>query len=418
VASVTAAARCPVAHDQDMLEPGFLSDPFPWFRAQREATPIFYLPEVDLHVVTRYDDVDAIFGDRDTFGAANASSPIWPVCPEAASIMGATIKKKPTLNNADPPRHAPMRKAVRTVLGPRRIAAMEPTLTRVARDLILELAKEPTADLVSQLAFPLPGYAGFSLLGFPESDWDMVKAWCVKRVLMTYGKLTDEEQVEVANNNVAFWNYCEAHVSLREREPGNDITTDLIAYMKDNPDEIERNDLVIIVYANALAAHDSTTAAFESGMRHLLADREQWQALVDDPSLIPGAVEEMLRFDPPIMGHRRMVLRDTEVGGVQLKAGDQLLLAFVAAHRDPGHFEEPDRFDIRRADARTHFSFGKGVHLCLGAPLARLEMRVALQLLTEITPELRLVPEQEFTITPNLMFRSLERLLVETGTGS
>ncbi|HVU71416.1 MAG TPA: cytochrome P450 [Mycobacteriales bacterium] len=409
------AAGCPVAADLELLDPGFLSDPFPLMSAWREKTPVFYVPEVNLHFVTRYEDVEAIFLDRDTFGAANASSPVWPLAPAVGALLAEKVPRKPTLNNADPPRHGPMRTAVLKALTPRRIAAMEPVLREVAGRLIDELAAKPVTDLVADLAFPFPGYAGFSLLGFPEHDWDLLKQWCRKRVQITYGRLSDEEQMDVAQNVVAFWEYCDAHVGLREREPADDFTSDLLAYASEHPDLVNRLDVVTIVYSIALAGHDTTTCAFTSGLRYLLAERAQWEAIVADRSLAVNAVEEMLRFDPPILGHRRVVLRDTEVAGVPLPEGAHLFLCFASAHRDPQQFPEPDRFDIRRTEARSNLSFGKGVHFCIGAPLARLEMKIAVELLAERVPELRLVRDQDYEITPNIVFRSMKQLLAETG---
>jgi cytochrome P450 len=243
----------------------------------------------------------------------------------------------------------------------------------------------------------------------------MLKAWCSKRILITYGRLPEDEQVEVANNVVAFWNYCEAHVAHREVEPGNDFTTDLLAWRAEHPDEVSFNDAVSIVYSIALAGHDSTTNLFTNGLRYLLANQDAWQAIVADPSLIPNAVEEMLRYDPPILGWRRITTTETVVGGVPLPKGAQLFMTFASAHRDADKFPEPDTFDITRDNARAHLSFGKGVHLCIGAPLARLEMRVTLENLIELTPKLRLVDKQDFAIIPNLVFRQMEELLVETG---
>jgi cytochrome P450 len=123
-----------------------------------------------------------------------------------------------------------------------------------------------------------------------------------------------------------------------------------------------------------------------------------------------------MRFDPPVIGQRRIALRDTEIGGVMVPKGAQLMLTFASVHRDRAQYENPDEFDVTRDGARSQLSFGKGVHLCIGAPLARLEMRLAVELLTRLTPAMRLVEGQDYTIVPNLVFRNLERLMVETGT--
>jgi cytochrome P450 len=411
---MTASASCPVAHDFDPLSEAFLTNPFPQLAELRSEGPVFYHPDYDLYFLTKYDDIEQVLLDRDTFAAANASSPVFAPCPAAAQVL-SSVKRVPTLTNADPPRHAPMRRAVQNNLTPKRLTALEPIMREQSRRLIEAFRSQPTADLVSQLAFPLPAYAGFTLLGFPEDDWEMLKAWCSKRILITYGRLPEDEQVEVANNVVAFWKYCEAHVARREVEPGNDFTTDLLAWRAGHADEVSFNDAVSIVYSIALAGHDSTTNLFTNGLRYLLANQEAWQAIVADPSLIPNAVEEMLRFDPPILGWRRITTTETMVGGVPLPKGAQLFMTFASAHRDADKFPEPDTFDITRDNARAHLSFGKGVHLCIGAPLARLEMRVTLENLIELTPKLRLVDKQDFAIIPNLVFRQMEELLVETG---
>jgi cytochrome P450 len=413
-ASTSTASGCPVAAGFDPLDPTFLTDPFPTLAELREQGPIFFHPDFELFFLTRYEDIEAVLLDRDTFAAANASSPVFAPCPAAAEVL-SSVKRVPTLTNADPPRHAPMRRAVQNNLTPKRLTALEPIMRAQSRRMIEDFRHEPVADLVAQLAFPLPAYAGFTLLGFPEEDWEMLKAWCSKRILITYGRLPEDDQVEVAHNVVSFWKYCEEHVARREAQPGNDFTTDLLAWRAEHPDEVSFNDAVSIVYSIALAGHDSTTNLFTNGLRYLLANQDAWKAIVADPGLIPGAVEEMLRYDPPILGWRRITTREVELGGVTLPKGAQLFMTFASAHRDAEKFPEPDTFDITRENARNHLSFGKGVHLCIGAPLARLEMRVTLENLVELLPDLRLVEEQDFAIVPNLVFRQMEKLLVETG---
>jgi cytochrome P450 len=411
---MTASASCPVAHDFDPLEKGFLTDPFPRLAELRAEGPVMYHQDLDLYFLTRYDDIEQVLLDRDTFAAANASAPVFAPCPAAIKVL-SSVTRVPTLTNADPPRHAPMRRAVQNNLTPKRLTALEPIMREQSRRLIEGFRHAPTADLVAQLAFPLPAYAGFTLLGFPEEDWELLKSWCSKRILLTYGRLSEDEQVEVAHNVVAFWEYCKAHVARRQTEPGNDFTTDLLAWQAGHPDEVTFNDAVSIVYSLALAGHDSTTNLFTNGLHYLLANQDAWKAIVADPSLIPNAVEEMLRYDPPILGWRRITTTETVVGGVPLPAGAQLFMTFASAHRDASKFPDPDAFDITRDNARAHLSFGKGVHLCIGAPLARLEKRVTLENLIELTPDLRLVEGQDFAIIPNLVFRQMEELLVETG---
>jgi cytochrome P450 len=403
---------CPIAHGYDPLAPEIVADPYPTFNELRDAGPVFYLPELDHYIITRYDDIVQVLLDRETWSAANASSPLNPPCPAAKAILDEGFHRVPTLNNSDPPRHGPMRRSVLTVMSPARIRALEPVLREYAEALVQAVAEQPVVDLVDSLAFPFPGYAAFSLLGFPPDDTDMLKEWSAQRVLLTYGRLCEEDQVEVAKVVVAFWKYCEDHVARCRAERGDDMTSDLLDLADAKPDQLNDFDIVNIVYSMALAGHETTCNSIGSGMRLLLSHRDKWEALVADPSLVPNAVEEILRFDGPVLNHRRLAKVDTAVGGVPIPAGGKVMMCFAAAGHDPTQFSDPERFDIARSNAQLHLAFGKGPHFCLGAPLARLEVQIVLELLTSVTPAIELVPDQKFEYSPNALFRGLRSLLV------
>ena len=147
-------------------------------------------------------------------------------------------------------------------------------------------------------------------------------------------------------------------------------------------------------------------------MRALLTDRTQWQRLIDEPSLIPNAVEEILRYDGPVLNHRRVAKVATTVGGVEIPAGAKVMMCFASADHDPAQFDDPDVFDVGRENAELHLAFGKGPHFCLGAALGRLEVRIVLDLLTQHTPDIALVPDQTFEYSPNALFRGLKALMV------
>ena len=403
---------CPVAHDYDPLDPAVVLDPYPTFNRLRDEGPVFYMPDIDHYIVTRFDDIEQILLDRETWSASNASSPLNPVCPAAQAVLKEGYHRVPTLNNSDPPRHGPMRKSVLTVMSPRRLNALEPHLREYAENLVRGFADEPLIDLVDRLAFPFPGYAAFSLLGFPPEDTDMLREWSAKRVLLTYGRLGEAEQVEIAEIVVAFWKYCEDHVAARRAERGDDVTSDLLDLADKKPDQLNDFDIVNMIYSMALAGHETTTNTIGNGMRALLSNRDQWQALIGDPSLIPNAVEEILRYDGPVLNHRRMAKIDTEVGGVAIPAGGKVMMCFASAAHDPTHFEDPESFDVARENAEMHLAFGKGPHFCLGAALGRLEVRIVLDLLTTLTPAMEIVPDQEFVYSPNALFRGMNSMMV------
>jgi cytochrome P450 len=409
---------CPVAHGYDPLDPATVLDPYPVFNRLRDEGPVFYMPDLDHYIVTRYDDVEQVLLDRDTWSAANASSPLSPICAAAQQILAAGFHRVPTLNNSDPPRHGPMRKSVLTVMTPRRLKALEPTLRAYADALVRGFAADDVIDLVDRLAFPFPGYAAFSLLGFPADDTEMLKEWSAQRVLLTYGRLSDEAQVDVARIVVAFWEYCVAHVANRRAQRADDLTSDLLDLADEKPEQLNDFDIVNMVYSMALAGHETTCNTIGNGMRALLSDRTQWQALIDEPSVIDNAVEEILRFDGPVLNHRRIARVDTSIGGVEIPAGSKVMMCFASASHDPAHFELPDEFDVRRPDAELHFAFGKGPHFCLGAALGRLEVRIVIELLTTLTPEMSLVEDQVFEYSPNALFRGMRALMVRPNGGA
>ena len=407
------AQTCPVSHGVGWLEQEFLADPYGRLAELRGESPVFFDDELQHFIVTRYADIEKCLLDRATFLAKNASEPLWEPAPEAQKVLAEQgYKRVPTLNNSDPPRHGPMRKAVFTNMSPKRLRSLEAELRQYARTMIEGFLDKPEVDLVAELTHPFPGWAGFTLLGFPEEDFELIKSWSGRRVLFTLGRLSVDEQVAVAGNVGAFWQYCEKFVAERNADRRDDFTSDLLRYHDEHPDLVTLDDAVNITYSLALAGHDSTSNAMGNALRHLLDHREQWKTLVADPSLIPNAVEETLRFDGPVMGHRRTAAVDTEIGGVPILAGSKLVLLFCSAARDAEHFPEPEALDVTRENASDHLAFGKGVHFCLGAPLARLEMQIVLEILTELAPTMKLVPHQRFPYQPNALFRSIERLLV------
>jgi hypothetical protein len=411
-----AMTKCPVAHGYDLLDPAVVADPYAPLDEWRSMTPVFYVPGIDHYVITRYADIEHILLDRETWSASNASSPLTPVCPAAQEVLSSGFDRVPTLNNSDPPRHGPMRKSVLTVMTPRRLRALEPVLRDYAVGLVEGFRDQPVIDFVESFSFPFPGFAAFSLLGFPSKDTDMLKDWSRNRVLLTYGRLPEEQQVATAQDVLAMWKYVEAFVAERWAEPQNDLTSDLVQLSATKPEQLNQFDIVNIVYSMALAGHETTCNTIGSGVLALLRHRDQWQRLIDDPSLIDNAVEEILRYEGPVLYHRRIAKVDTVVGGFAIPAGSKVMMAFASADHDPALFgDDADDFKVDRSDAELHLAFGKGPHLCLGAPLGRLEARLALELLTTMVPELELVPDQAIEYSPNALFRGLKALLVAPG---
>jgi cytochrome P450 len=401
---------CPVTSGFDPFDPAYLADPYPTLAAVRAETPVFHAPELDMWVVTRAADIETIFADPATFSAAITQDPLFPLAPAAQAELGPDFPLPKTMSNCDPPEHARIRRFNLRSFSARRIAVLEPQVRAAAERMIAAMLGRDRFDVVADLTYPLPAYMIFRLLGFPEHDTDMLKGWCANRMAFSWGHPTEAEQVAIAARMRRYWDYCRAFVADRLAEPRDDFTSDLIRIHHEAPDRLSELEITSVAYGLSFAGHETTTSLTSNALRRLLEHPGQWEALCEDPALISGAVEEVLRYDTSVPAWRRVTTRETTIGGITVPAGAKLMLLLAAAGRDPARFTAPERFDITRPDSGKHLAFGQGIHYCLGAPLARMELRIVLELLTQHAPDLTLVPEQTYTFPPNISFRGPEQL--------
>ena len=273
---------------------------------------------------------------------------------------------------------------------------------------------EGRVGFVERFAFSLPATTVFSLIGFPEEDTERLKSLCFDRLRLTWGRPSAKEQVPIVEKMSALFAYVEDFVRGRTDDLRDDYTSDLLRIREEEEGALSLEEVTSIIYSLTFAGHETTTNLIANGLRQLLLHREQWEELREDPSLLGNAVEEMLRFDTSVVAWRRMATRAVEISGVQIPAEARLLLLLASANRDERQFEDPEVFDIHRENAGKHLAFSQGIHYCLGASLARLEARIAFELLTERMPDLRLSPEdQSLEFDPNISFRGPKELWVE-----
>jgi hypothetical protein len=228
------------------------------------------------------------------------------------------------------------------------------------------------------------------------------------------GRLGRDEQIAEAHRLVESWHFARDIVSSRMAEPRHDLISELLAVRAGDDDVMTLDELTSMLLTFFNAGHHTSIYMLANALLHLLSDRASWEALCRDPGLIPNAVEEALRFDAPIYAWRRKALVDTELRGVRIPAGDIVLVLLGSSNRDASMFPDPDRFDVHRDGARNHFAFSKGIHYCVGAPLARLEGKVVLEELTAGFPDLRLAADMTTPYLPNALFHGLRELWVET----
>jgi cytochrome P450 len=414
VTTTDAAPGCPVRQSFDPLSERYLADPYEVLAGLPvSGEPVFYAPSIGYYVVARYAEIEQVFRDPQTYSAAVAQAPLAPLVPEAQQILLAGgHKPQPSMVSLDEPEHARLRRPAARAFSVKRVNAMLPAIEAATAGLLDAVAGQPEFDLVASLAFPLPAYMVFTLMGVPEADFPRLKLWCGYRAALSWGRPAAADQVEIAANIAAYRSYLRGLVDAKAAAPGDDLTSDLLAIHAEDPARLTLDEISSILFSLSFAGHETTTGLIGNTVRRLLEEPDRWDEVAADPGLIPGAVDETLRFDPSVPVWRRVTTRPVTLGGIDLPEGARLFLWLAAAGRDASVFPDPGRFDPRRRDATEHLAFGKGLHYCLGASLGKLETRVAVANLARRYPQLRLVPGQQLSFHPNISFRGPQTLLV------
>lgn len=415
---MTSHAACPVHADFDPLSATFLTDPFAVLASLPREAPVFYAPSIDYYVVTRYGDIQAVFLDPETYSAAPAQLPLVQIVPEAARILlGGGHRPQPSMVSLDAPAHTRLRSPTARAFTPRRVAQMDPRIRRTIDQLLDVIDPSAPFDLVSAFTFPLPATMIFSFVGIPERDWPQLKEWCGHRAALAWGRPTPGEQVHHAMNMAAYRSYLGALVATKATARDDDFASALLAIHDEDPNALTHEEIGSILYSLTFAGHETTNYLIGNIVRRLLEKSARWDAVVADPELIPYAVEETLRYDPPVPVWRRATKRPVTLGGVDLPEGAKLFLWLAASGRDASVFPEPETFDFYRAETTKSLAFGLGIHYCLGAALGKMEAQLALEALTKRFPRLRLVEGQELSFHPNISFRGPQALWVQQTQG-
>lgn len=423
-------SACPFA----AFDPLDLRDPFSLLARAQQQQPVFYSPAIDYWVVTRHADIKTIFRDHQRYSAANTITPIVPFSDAVKRLLSAgDYTPEPVLSNHVPPGHTRIRSLVNRLFTPRRMSSFAPVIGQIARDAVAQLVSPPV-DIVSALTYAFPAQVLFAVLGVPEADVPQVKAWAGSRIKLYYGRPSADEQLEMTADLVPFWRYVVALVADKAQSPGDDLTSDLIRMRAGDDNVLSLNEIASCMITLLVAGHETTTAQLSNALLHLLGnpshdggrqrqaesrqdlppndlggprgvDHSLWETLCQQPALIPQALEEMMRYDPSVCAWRRLSTAPSVIGGVDIPAGANLLLMLNAANRDPALFPEPDAICLTRDNLKEQLAFGYGIHYCVGAPLARLEMRILLETLVAERPSLHLVEGREVDYTRNISFR-------------
>ena len=361
-------------------------DPYPTYAKLRGRDPVHRSRLMDAWVFSRFADVDAILRDHRHF----SSDPRKRV----ASGRRASLPnvEEPSMLFLDPPDHTRLRALVNKAFTPRAVAALEPHIRELMTTL-LDAVDDPAAfDLMEAVAKPLPVIVIAEMLGIPPEDRAQFAVWSDQRARILEPTLSPDERETADAAMRSLDEYLMPIISARRVDPKDDIISAL-AQAEEEGDKLTEREVLIMLRLLLVAGNETTTNLIGNGVLALLRHPDQLAALREDPGLIPSAVEELLRFDSPVQVDVRSVLDDCEVNGFRVRRGDNVVTLLGAANRDPDRFEAPDRLDVRRGD-QNHLSFGRGIHHCLGAPLARLEGRVVLQALIDRFSSLRLLEDR------------------------
>ena len=393
---------CPHLESYNPAEDEEIVSPFATWAAARRDTPVFYSPVLNTYVVTRYEDVNRVLLDPEAFSSSIMLKPYRDRPREVEEVLatGFDPAKLGAMVMLDAPLHTKIRRATISAFSPRRVAALEDEARSTADELIdAMIAAGPGADFVDAFAYQLPLRIIARMLGVPVEDAVQLHDWATAKMALQFGDLPLAEHIEVARKFVAFQQYVAERIEERRSAPQEDFISTLITFDYEG-EPLEDVVLVGQVMGLVNAGHETVTAMLTLGLYYLLQDRSHWEALRANPGLAAAVVEESLRFDGPLKMVSRLANRDTEIGGVAIPAGARVGVVVGSANRDETVFSDADRFDIHGREKiderkRPHLAFGRGTHLCAGAPLARMEGRVAFERLSTRLPSLRLANETD-----------------------
>ena len=370
----------------DPFVPGFTANPYPLLHRLRERDPVHRSPQ-GFWVLTRYDDVAAVLRNFRLFGAGNIRESLRSRYGAGAAF--AYVSRR--MNLFDPPDHTRLRSLVTRAFTARRVEAMRPHIQAIADKLLDAVGNARRMDVIAALAHPLPSLVICEMLGVPEAERPQLSIW-TSDVQLMLGPVTTPERLAAGEAAAAeFMEYIRVLEQERRGNPSDDLLSALVA-AEEGGGRLTEDELVATILFLFSAGHSTTRDLVGNGLLALLRHPDQWHRLVADPSLIPVAVEECLRYDAPVTMFPRTALEDTTIRGTPIAAGEQAWVSINAANRDPARFANPDRFDLDRPD-NEHLAFGGGIHYCLGAGLARVEAQIIFGTLLRRYPHLELAEE-------------------------
>ena len=361
--------------------PEYLANPYPTYRKLRERDPVHWSASTSQFVLTRYDDIDRVLRDDVNFSKDFTKGDVRKRAVFARSQVPRSVL------TMDPPDHTRLRRLVNRAFTPRVMAQMEEYIRSTAHQLLDRVGDASEFDLMAVLAGPLPCIVITRMIGVPRQDVDRFMRWQRRTLRILEPTLRDGELARILEAEKNFADYLANIIEQRREEPRDDLVTRLVQ-AEDAGDKLTPAETRATLRLLLVAGNETTTSLIGNGVRALLLHAEQLELLRSRPDMMGNALEELLRYDAPIQLDPRFAATNLEIGGRRIAPDSRITCVLGAANRDPELFEQPDELDIARS-GKTHIAFGLGIHYCLGAALARLEGRIALEALLERYADIR-----------------------------
>lgn len=375
-------------------------NPFPWYEIMRDHRPVFFDGKNGIWHVFRYGDVKKVLSDHKTFSSSEGR------VESHDNPIGASII------STDPPRHTHLMSLVNKVFTPRRVQEMAPRIRAIAEQLADKLLEDGKCDLVEDYSGPLPVIVIAELLGIPPEDRRKFKKWSDELVSGTSEGM-DETSSEYFDPQTAMANYFSEIIKMKRENPGNDLISSLLEAEVDG-EKLSEFDLLGFCVLLLVAGNETTTNLITNAILTLSNNERQYERILEDPSLIPAMLEEVLRYRSPVQSMFRTCVKDTDLSGQAIHRWDPVLAWIGSANHDQNEFTRPEEFLIERSPNR-HIAFGEGVHFCLGAPLARLEAKIAVETLIEKAGKVTVLKEEKLEPLGGVIVFGVRHLPVSIG---
>jgi cytochrome P450 len=411
--------KCPVEHIRTPEQfnpflPQFDLDPHSAFKAARQEQPVFFSPVMNAWVVTRHEDLKVVMKNTEVFSSAGSFSFGSLVSPEALRVLGGLDHPiyAYSLVNVDPPNHTRFRNTFQRAFTPRQVSILEPQIRELIQVLLEDLRNNKKVEIIKGFCDQLPLLTICRLMGVPDADAANIKRWSTDYIRAQIPGWSTQEQQVIGQNTLDFYNFMLEKVKFFEQNPAENLISTVIE-ARETVDEPLSNEEIAGLTCNLITAgHETTAALIGNTLNSVLKQRELWDYFCKHPERSVAAVDEFARHDGPAVGLYRRTTANVALGEVIIPKDSTVWITYLAGNNDPDQFPNPEKLDFSRQNAASNLTFGHGIHFCIGAPLAKLELRLVLEELARVYPSLQLEPNQTLKPVPNFLLRSFQEMIL------